>query len=99
MARPLDGLRQGALVLGAAAGLAARIDPGALADEAPQEARVLVVDARHLLDAHDAGPPPPEPAAPAGPLLPPRRASGPPGGAPPCARPRNSPRSATTSVR
>src|SRR3990172_9601449 len=55
MPGPLDRLRQRPLVLGAGAGLAARLYSAAVRQEAPQEAEVFVVDERHLFDAHDAG--------------------------------------------
>src|SRR3990172_2028219 len=51
----LDRLGQRSRVLGAGAGLAARLYPAAAREEAPQEAEVLVVDGGHLFDAHDAG--------------------------------------------
>jgi len=59
----LDGPRQGALVLRAAAALAARLYARAIADEPTQESHVLVVHAGHLFHAHGAGPAPPEAAA------------------------------------
>src|SRR4029450_6695754 len=61
--RLLDGVRERALVTGAAAGDAARNDLAALADEAPQTAHVLEVDDIDLVHAELADLPPSEPAA------------------------------------
>ena len=67
-ARALDCARQGALVLRAHAGLAARLHLVSVGDEAPQPAHVLVVDVLHLVHAEGANLSPriiPGPAAPA----------------------------------
>src|SRR3990172_9489232 len=64
----LDGLGQGSLVLGAAAGLAARVDAAAVGEEAAEKRGVLIVDGLHVLGAHDADPAPAA-SAPYGPLL------------------------------
>ncbi len=65
VASAFDGERQAALVPGAGAGLAARVDLPALRDEAPELARLLVVDVLDLVDAEGADFAPAETSAPA----------------------------------
>src|SRR6266540_1220233 len=56
VARPLDRVRERALVLGAGAGLASRLDASTIRNESAEEVDVLVVDNLDLVRAHDAYP-------------------------------------------